>query len=47
MILTMSLNESVNEEESFEYDYHNEYRHRHNDNLDILEEGTLHCLFIY
>ncbi|XP_060103495.1 trafficking kinesin-binding protein 1 isoform X1 [Heteronotia binoei] len=34
----MSLKESVNEE-SFEYDYHNdEYRHRHNENLDILEE---------
>ncbi|XP_015265949.1 PREDICTED: trafficking kinesin-binding protein 1 isoform X1 [Gekko japonicus] len=38
MISAMSLNESVNEEESFEYDYRNEYRHRHNENLDILEE---------
>ncbi|XP_054847825.1 trafficking kinesin-binding protein 1 isoform X3 [Eublepharis macularius] len=34
----MSLNESVNEEESFEYDYNNEHRNRHNENLDILEE---------
>ncbi|XP_053215571.1 trafficking kinesin-binding protein 1 isoform X1 [Podarcis raffonei] len=39
MILAMSLNESINEEESFEYDDHvTECKHRCCDNLDILEE---------
>ncbi|KAF7247690.1 Protein dopey-2 [Varanus komodoensis] len=35
----MSLEESINEEESFEYDRNNEYRHRCCENLDILEEA--------